>query len=502
MKKKGITVLALSALLMVPAGCTNTNPKSETEGSIVVTTEAEPITRVASTEITTTEVKEATAEVTTEVTTETPQTEEPTTIATTEAKPEDLNEDRYIDEAHFPEEGFWTYVMGNMDPNFDGVLTPEERSIVKEISVTYSYEIESLRGIEYFPELEELNCWGCRLTELDVSKNKKLRELLCCENQLTTLNVAGLASLEELSCWGNALSELDVSGCDQLNVLWCYKNKLTTLNVSGNPRLGSFYCGDNQLTSLDLREAKELYALGCENNQISELNLSQNSQLSSIDCANNKLTRLDISRNPELSTLYISGNPLTVLNIRNNTKLTCLDIDASVKVLDTEANGDPTIATYSHMEVGYEEDIPLDPSIFPDDAFRAYLRAEFDWNDDGVLDLYELEYTSSIDARDKGIKSLKGIEVFVTLRSLWCDGCGLTELDVSHNLMLVDLSCGDNKLTSLDVSKNTRLNDLYCVRNRITELDLSNNRWLEQVNCDSIVYIEGLRNGVRLYVED
>ena len=65
------------------------------------------------------------------------------------------------------------------------------------------------------------------------------------------------------------------------------------------------------------------------------------------------------------------------------------------------------------------------------------------------------------------IRSLKGIEYFTELTSLYCEMNELTSLDVSGNKKLEILACRGNDLTSLDVSENTALTKLYCCFNMI-----------------------------------
>ena len=51
-----------------------------------------------------------------------------------------------------------------------------------------------------------------------------LRELLCCFNQLTSLDVSGCTKLETIVCNDNRLTGLDVSGCPRLNGMECQNN--------------------------------------------------------------------------------------------------------------------------------------------------------------------------------------------------------------------------------------------------------------------------------------
>ena len=127
-------------------------------------------------------------------------------------------------------------------------------------------------------------------------------------------------------------------------------------------------------------------------------------------------------------------------------------------------------------------DVAIDPTNFPDAAFRAYV-ASFDTDNDNRLSPAELAAAESMSLIGKSIGDLTGIEHFTALTHLRCQKNQLTSLDVSKNTALEELDCGDNQLTSLDVSKNTALKELYCNNNPLTALDVSKNTALTDLNC-------------------
>ena len=59
----------------------------------------------------------------------------------------------------------------------------------------------------------------------------------------------------------------------------------------------------------------------------------------------------------------------------------------------------------------------------------------------------------------------------------------LEDLDLSKNLYLKYIDCGNNKLTSLDLSKNLYLEELRCNHNQLESLDLSKNVRLKILDC-------------------
>lgn len=164
---------------------------------------------------------------------------------------------------------------------------------VKELAVVYK-EIHSLTGIEYFKELEKLDCTENELEALDVSKNTKLKELYCCFNQLTTLDVSANKELEILDC----------------GYIWC----LADLNISDNPKLKELYCDYSALTSLKPLNCPELVSIICQENELEELDISNNLKLEELTCWKNNLTSLDVSNNKKLTYLDCSYNRMKSVN--------------------------------------------------------------------------------------------------------------------------------------------------------------------------------------------
>ena len=127
--------------------------------------------------------------------------------------------------------------------------------------------ITSLAGIEYFTDLETLDCMGNQLTTLDVTKLTSLMFLVCNDNQLTALDVTGLTSLKNLLCSGNQLTALDVTGLTSLTDLECNGNQLVSLDVSTLEELEILWCHGNKMTALDITHNAYLGDLKCGNQQ-------------------------------------------------------------------------------------------------------------------------------------------------------------------------------------------------------------------------------------------
>ena len=139
-----------------------------------------------------------------------------------------------LSSSNFPDDAFREYLKQFDSIKKDNMLQPAERNGVKEIDVSGGYngqKITNLKGIEFFPNLEKLDCDENNLNSLDVSQNTALLNLNCSQNNLTSLDVGNNAALINLVCWKNQLTSLDVSNNPELKFLNCDQNQLTSLNV-------------------------------------------------------------------------------------------------------------------------------------------------------------------------------------------------------------------------------------------------------------------------------
>lgn len=274
-----------------------------------------------------------------------------------------------IDAASFPAADFRDYVLGKIDKNGDGWLDGEEIAAVKTITLRSAadyyrgvgaLDCPTLKGIEYFTELEVLVCPGCGigeldlsenealtlldcfandLAELDVSYNGELQRLWCFSNHLTALDVRNNRKLESLSCFSNQLTALDVTGNPLLEALYCSANGLKALNVRKNPALENLECADNALTALDVRKNPLLQTLNCEGNGIAKLDVTRNAKLTELRCGENSIKKLNVSKCPALKALYCQDNVITRLALNANGKLELLECDDNkLKKLDVSKN--------------------------------------------------------------------------------------------------------------------------------------------------------------------
>ena len=156
-----------------------------------------------------------------------------------------------------------------------------------------------------------------------------------------------------------------------------------------------------------------------------------------------------------------------------------------------------------------EENIKLVDDVceqMDDIRFMEFCYSHFDVNNDGKVSMTEAQSVKEFSVINLGITSLKGIEYFYNITTLYCFGNRLVHLDVSKCTLLEILDCSCNMLVDLNVSNCKSLKKLYCQNessgkgivysngvwkgfiyskegNKITTLDVSGCPILNVINC-------------------
>lgn len=374
-----------------------------------------------------------------------------------------------IDRLAFPDEQFGDYIFANFDSNKDGVLSAEECDAVTSINVSTD-TVATVEGIEFFPNLQILDCYATNgtglLKSLDVSKNLALRYLTCRSNQLTALDVSNNTNLLTLDCRNNHLTALDVSNNTALRNLSCNDNQLTALDVRNNTDLVFLYCYNNQLTSLNVNNNTALRTLNCSANLIASLNVANNTALEDLRCYSNELTTLNVTNNTDLLYLFCQNNEIASLDVTNN---------LSLQTLNCGSNSISSLNLSNNMAL-------------QDLRCYANLLTSLDVSRNTSLQRLSCYYNSEIGSLDLSAND--------QLIFLDCEKIGISSLDLSHNPNLDYLYCTDNQLTELDISENMNLNQLYCYNNpSLTTLYLSEGQTLSTLSkpaSTAIVYVRNL----------
>ncbi len=149
-----------------------------------------------------------------------------------------------IDSSTFPDALFRRYIR-QFDNNGNGQLDYEWEyqhekivSFTGEVANVQIIEglpsgIKNLKGIEYFPFLQSLDCCGMKLTSLDLSNNPCLQTLDCSNNLLKAIRFGAQdhIDLKTIHCQDNKLDSLDLTG--QLTFQKWLNDHIAQMKISG-----------------------------------------------------------------------------------------------------------------------------------------------------------------------------------------------------------------------------------------------------------------------------
>ncbi|MBO4864614.1 MAG: leucine-rich repeat protein [Eubacterium sp.] len=252
-----------------------------------------------------------------------------------------------INKTNFPDDNFRKIISGpSYDRDGNGTLDKEEIGLTINIYCEGA-GIKSLKGVEYFVDLQGLWCKDNELKTLDITALKDLRGLWCSGNKLTKLDMSQNSELVWVYCYDCKLTALDVSHNPKMAFIECNTNPITKLDVSKNPELEHLTCGTCQIKKLDLSNNPKLAHLDAFRNKLKELDVTHNPKMKRLDiwdnpglgsidvsknpglqyynCAHNGVTSIDVSNNPYLQKLICSYNNIKSLDVSNNPKLVYLD---------------------------------------------------------------------------------------------------------------------------------------------------------------------------------
>ncbi len=227
------------------------------------------------------------------------------TAATTDSTIIELSEDGIKNAT------LYQYAIRHFDTNKDGKLSVGEAKAVTTINIV-GQKLTSVRGIDYFENLESLTIQNCQLSSVhsDIGNLPKLKTLNLSYNKISKLpsSVGNLTNLVSV----------DLSGNKKLTALpTAAKNwkKITSLDLS--------YNAFKQIPVGSIPYMKTLKTLNLSNNSmanntstlVSKLDkIKSLTKLEVLDLSHNKLTKFPstpISAMTKLKELYLNDNQLT-----------------------------------------------------------------------------------------------------------------------------------------------------------------------------------------------
>lgn len=287
----------------------------------------------------------------------------------------DTVEEVKLDSVNFPDDSFrGTASYYDVDKN--GHLSADE--ISKITSVYYDggdnkldRKVTSLKGIEYFTNLNSLHLYQTQITSIDLSKNKNLINVEILNPSTQELILPNDSRIKELELHNYESNQLDLkmltelkklrlSNCVNIEVLDVTANqkiksinvsasvdsedKLRTINIGDKDKLKYLLCSNlsdlkkikvgetpvmdgvyitdcKKLKKVDTTTMPKLRKLNVEGCGLKSLDVTKNTKLKTLVCSNNKLTKLNVRKNKELKTLKCNGNKIKLLNLKNSKKL-------------------------------------------------------------------------------------------------------------------------------------------------------------------------------------
>ena len=299
-----------------------------------------------------------------------------------------------------------------------------------------------------------------------------------------------------------------LDGFTSLTRLGIEVNDVTELDISKNIKLKDLFISNGSLKSIDVSKNTELETLRLIVVNVSTINLKNNTKLKDLTIGNTSITNLDLSSNSQLLNIDLSHGIIENINLKNsnntnintffcsnNSELKCLQVDnKSYSITNWTDIDDNTV---------YSDNCSVFKNLtyVPDDNFEQKL-IDLGY-DSGSLDNYvptaNINTIKNLNITNENISDLTGIQDFISLedlqftqnnvsnidlsslinlKTLYSNNNNILSIDVSNNINLIDLFTGSNPLTKIGVSKNLNLKQLDVSNTNVSTIDLSKNKKL------------------------
>jgi Leucine-rich repeat (LRR) protein len=149
---------------------------------------------------------------------------------------------------------------------------------VSELAITDFYDLAEIvtKGHHEITKITKVTISNCpQLAKVNIREFKNNKEL----------KINACPKLEEFNCGGNQLTELDLSNFSNLKDVRCGYNKLSKLKLSKSTQLERLECDNNQLVVFEYSNLnpKRLTQLNMSDNNLMEQDLSVFSELINLE---------------------------------------------------------------------------------------------------------------------------------------------------------------------------------------------------------------------------
>ncbi|MEM6719923.1 MAG: matrixin family metalloprotease [Bacteroidota bacterium] len=378
----------------------------------------------------------------------------------------------YCDYTQIPDANFESRLdaLGYDDISGDGQVPTELINTITSLTAS-NRSISDLTGIEDFIALEVLNVNTNNISSIDVSMLTQLTELQIGYNNLTSIDISNNTLLETLNVRNNSLTSLDVSNNTALQSLTFHANNITSIDISNLTALRTFNAINNGLTGLDVSNNPVLEVIRAGSNAVGDLDFTNNPLLRFISMPNANIQSMDLRNG--------NNTAITVFELLGNGSLRCISVD--------DAAYSTTNWTSIPPNTNFSETDYCDYTAIPDIDFETELDilGLDDILGDGQIPTVAIDTVINLNIPNKNISNLAGIEDFASLTSLDVSDNNIATLDLSQNVLLVELVAYNNQLTSLDLNNNTAIVEVDAFGNQLTSLNVSNCFVLERLYLDN-----------------
>lgn len=246
-----------------------------------------------------------------------------------------------VNEENFPDPHFRKIVINNVAGK-DEKISPSEILNCESLSGFANGGIKSLKGIEYFTNLKEIDFAQNKISYVDLSQNKALEKISLFSNTIHTLILPNTNTLKTLRIAENALSSLDLKPYTELEYLNASNNPLSDIDLSTNTKL------------------KDLSLASCK---LKSLDLNKNVELLNIELSDNRLSSLDLKNQPLLDELYAVGNSLLSLDLSSNENISYCQLNPQKIRLEVSANAQISIADLIKSDISNIKNIEMQGSL-------------------------------------------------------------------------------------------------------------------------------------------
>lgn len=281
------------------------------------------------------------------------------------------------------------------------------------------------------------------ITSLDVSNI----------NASSLRGIEGFVSLTNLNASQNNLSTIDISDLTQLQNLNLVDNDLFFIDLSNNNLLSNINLSSNKLTGvLDLSLKPNLVSLNINNNKFSALNLtnSNNTSLSSfsaLNCVNLNCLQVD-------DVTFANNQVTNNLWFKDASASFSVNCNIQTHLVITDPNFEQELVNLGIDSNGLSGDILINEPLVVTDLYLSNKSISNISGIEGFLNLKTLDISqNSIAALD--VSSLLDLEILNANQN------NIASIDVSNNTSLISLFLDQNKVTTFSVSNPLPLRNLY-----------------------------------------